>query len=221
VLIAVLLALTLVAAPHPAVAGIVALAYLSPPGFLLAAAGWAGYHARLRGRARRRLPAAEADFLRGVAGEVDAGASIRQAVIAAADRAPALDLAAAVRLAAAGRPAPDVARCLQAALPLNGRLAAAAYQMVAETGARASDVFAGLAVRAADSGDLERERRALTAQTRLSAWLVGGLPVAVTVVLGATGRGPGLTGAGGLLTALGMGMIGLGGMVVWLMVRST
>ena len=220
-LIAVLLALTLVAAPHPLVAGIVAFAYLSPQGFLLAAAGWAGYHARLRGRARRRLPVAEADFLRGMAAEVDAGASIRQAVIAAADRAPVLALAPAVRLAAAGRPAPDVACRLQAALPLNGRMAAVAYQMVAETGARASDVFAGLAVRAADAGDLERERRALTAQTRLSAWLVGGLPVAATVALEVTGRGPGLTGAGGLLTAIGVGLIGLGGLIVWLMVRST
>ena len=89
-----------------------------------------------------------------MAGEVEAGASIRQAVVAAADRAAVLDLARVVRLAAAGRPAGEVSAALEQALPLNGRLAGAAYHLVVETGARASAVFAGLAVRAADVGEL-------------------------------------------------------------------
>ena len=157
---AVFVALTLVRARHWAVAAVVAVAYLAPAAFLVGAGGWAAYHARRRSRARRRLPAAEADFLRAVAGEVEAGASIRQALMAAAAGVPELDLAGAGRLAAAGRPAGEVVTALRAALPVNGRVAGAAYQLVADTGGRASAVFAALAVRAADVGDIERERRA-------------------------------------------------------------
>lgn len=216
---AVFVALALVGGPHPAWAGILAFAYLSPSGFLAAAGGWGVFQAIQRGRARRRLPAAEADFLRGVAGEVEAGASIRQAVVASADRADVLDLAPVVRLAAAGRPAAEVATALQQALPLNGRLAGAAYHLVVDTGARASAVFAGLAVRAADVGELARERRALSAQARFSAWLVGGVPVVATIALMALGRGPELAGAGGPMTLVGVGLVSIGGLTVWLMVH--
>lgn len=216
---AVLVAMALVRGPHPAWAGILAFAYLSPAGFLTAAGSWGAFQAVQRSRARRALPGAEADFLRGVAAEVEAGASIRQAVVAAADRAPTLGLDGVVRLAAAGRPAPEVADGLARALPINGRLAAAAYRLVAETGASASAVFAGLAVRAAGAGDMAREGRALTAQARLSAWLVGGLPVVAIAALSLAGRGPDPAGAGGLLIAAGVGLIAVGGVVVWLMVR--
>ena len=216
---AVSVALALVGGPHPAWAGILAFAYLSPSGFLAAAGGWGVFHAIQRGRARRRLPAAEADFLRGVAGEIEAGASIRQAVVAAADRADVLDLTPVVRLAAAGRPVAEVSTALQQALPLNGRLAGAAYHLVVETGARASAVFAGLAVRAADVGELARERRALSAQARFSAWLVGGLPVVATIALMVLGRGPDLAGAGGPMTFVGVGLVSIGGLTVWMMVR--
>lgn len=216
---AVFVALALVGGPHPAWAGILAFAYLSPTGFLAVAGGWGAWHAVRRRRARRLLPAAEADFLRGVAGEVEAGASIRQAVVAAADRAPALDLTGVIRLAEAGRPAGEVADRLEQTLPLNGRLAGAAYHLVVETGARASAVFAGLAVRAAEVGEVARERRALSAQARLSAWLVGGLPVAATVALIVLGRGPDLAGAGGPMTVVGVGLVSAGGVIVWMMVR--
>ncbi len=220
-LMAVLVALSLVLGPHPAAALIIALAFLSPPAFLALAAAWAAYHAHARTLARRRLPFDEADFLRAVAAEVQVGSSIRQAVAAAADRAPTLDLAAAVHRAAAGRPAAEVAARLESALPYNGRMTAAAYQMVADTGAEASAVFAGLAVRASAAGDIERERRVLTAQARFSAWLVGGLPVAATLGFAATGRGPGLDGPGAVISTIGVALVGVGGLVVWLMVRDS
>ncbi|MDH3539039.1 MAG: hypothetical protein OEP52_03500 [Acidimicrobiia bacterium] len=218
-LIAVLLAITLVRARHWAVAAILAVAYLAPVALLVGAGAWAAYHARRRTRARRRLPGAEADFLRAVAGEVEAGASIRHALITAAAAVPELDLARAVHLSAAGRPAGEVASALRAALPVNGRVAGAAYQLVAETGGRASAVFAALAVRAADAGDIERERRVLTAQARLSAWLVGGLPAGVTVAMALAGRGPRLQGPGAFVSILGVGLIVMGGAGVALMVR--
>lgn len=216
---AVLVALVLVAGPHPAAAAIVALAYLSPPGFLLAAAGWSALHAVGRTRANRALPGAEAAFLRGMAGEIEAGASLRQALAAAADRAPDLSLATAVRLARAGRPAAEIADQLEQVLKHNGRLAGAAYRLVSEEGARAGPVFAGLAVRAADAGELQRTRRVVTAQARLSAWVVGGLPIGATGALMIMGRGPDLAGPAGVVSAIGAALVGLGAIVIWLMVR--
>lgn len=218
-LIAVVLAVGLAAGVHPGAAAILAVAYLWPHVFLALAAAYGAYHAHLRSRRKRLRPFQESDFLRGVASEIDAGSSVRQAVIAGAARAPDLALAPAVHLAAAGRPAGQIAARLEEALPINGRLSAAAYTMVAESGAEASAVFSGLAVRAARAGELERERRVLTAQARLSAVLVGGLPVAVTAVMAILGRGPDLEGAGAVIAILGVGLIGIGGLVVWLMVR--
>jgi tight adherence protein B len=220
-LIAVLLAVTLVRARHWMVPAVLAVALLAPIAFLVGAGGWAAHHARRSSRARRRLPGAEADFLRAVAAEVEAGASVRQALIAAAGGAPELDLARAVHLAAAGRPADEVVAALREALPLNGRMAGAAYQLVSDTGGRAAAVFAALAVRAADAGDIERERRALSAQARLSAWLVGGLPAGVTVAMALAGRGPSLHGASAVISILGVGLIVIGGAGVALMVRET
>ncbi|MGI9648527.1 MAG: type II secretion system F family protein [Acidimicrobiia bacterium] len=217
-LMAVVLAVVLAAGVHPGAVGIVAVAYLWPQAFLLMALAYAGYHAHHRSRRRRSLPFQESDFLRGVASEIDAGSSVRQAVMAGAARAPDLTLAPAIHLAAAGRPAAQIAARLQEALPVNGRLSAAAYTMVAESGAEASAVFSGLALRAAAAGELERERRVLTAQARLSALLVGGLPVAVTILMIGLGRGPDLEGAGAVVTALGVGLIITGGLLVWLMV---
>ena len=220
-LIAVLLAVTLVVARHWAVGAILAFAYISPVGLLLAAGGWAGYHAHRRHRARRQLAGVEADYLRGVAAEIEAGASVRQALIAAAAAAPALELAGTVHLAAAGRPAGELAPLLEQALPINGRVAAAAYRLVSDTGGQAAAVFAALAVRAADVGDIERERRALTAQARLSAWLVGGLPLGVSVAMALAGRGPSWQGAGAVVSILGITLIAAGGAGVALMVRQT
>ncbi len=219
-LMAVLVALVLAFGPHPVAGAMLAVGYVSPPGFLVLAGGWAAFHGARRTHARRQLPRAEADFLRGMAAEIEAGASIRQAVIAAADRAPDLDLGPVVRTAVTGRQADEVSQRLGSALPINGRLASAAYLMVAETGASASAAFSGLAVRAADAGDLERERRVLTTQARVSAWVVGGVPVGVTLALMLVGRGPSLHGPAGTMTVLGFGLICAGSVVVWLMVRN-
>lgn len=218
-LMAALLALGLAGGVHPGAVVVVAVAYLFPYLFLLLAAAWAGYHAHHRQRQRRARPFLEADFLRGVAAEIDGGSSVRHAVIAGAARAPGLTLEPAVHLAAAGRSAAEIAGRLQEALPVNGRLSAAAYTMVAESGAEAAAVFSGLAVRAAEAGEIERERRVLTSQARLSAGLVGGLPVVVTLMMAGLGRGPDLHGAGAIVAGLGVGLIGLGGLLVWLMVH--
>lgn len=217
---AAVLALALAAGVPPVVVGVAALAFWRPLWLLAAAGLWAVLARRRRGRAG---PGDEADFLQGLAAELGAGAALRAAVVAAAARAPALDLDRACRLAGAGLPARQVGEALESALPVNGRLASAAFRLASITGGRVAGLFHSLAGRAAEVGQLERERRALTAQARASAWVVGGLPLALLVILTVTGRtgalledpvGPVLMGVGLALEAAGVG-------IVWLMVRGT
>ena len=215
---AALLSLSIAAGAPLLVVAVAALAFWRPLWLLAAAGLWA---LLARRRQRRVGPGDEADFLQGLAAELGAGAALRSAVVAAAARAPALDLGRACRLAGAGLPAEQVGAALQAALPVNGRLAAAAFRLASSTGGRVAGLFHSLAARAADVGRLERERRALTAQARASAWVVGSLPVAVLVMLAATGRAGTLLGdaAGPAVLALGLGLEAAGVAVVWLMVR--
>jgi len=186
----VLVAGAIASGSHWRLVGIIALAVWRPWWFLIGIAGWAVVH-RLR-TSGEAGSGDEADLLRGISAELAAGASLRSAVVAAADRAPALDLRGAVRLARAGFPASRIGDALAVALPGNGRLVAAAFRLAATTGGRAAGVMSTLAARADDVGALERERRALTAQARLSAWVVGGAPLLLLAVLGATGRLSGL-----------------------------
>ncbi|MBN2114885.1 MAG: hypothetical protein JW785_12260 [Acidimicrobiia bacterium] len=217
---AVLIAVALVAgAPLPAVA-VGALA-LWQPLFLLAGAGAWAVVAHRRRRRLRPGPGDEAVFLAGLAAELEAGASLRAAVTGAATRAPALDLSRACRLAEAGLSATRVGEALRAALPVNGRLAAAAFRLAAEGGGRVAALFHTLAARAAEVGRLDRERRALTAQARASAWVVGGAPVALLALLAVTGRmGPLLADPLGRgVLALGLVLEAAGALAVWLVVR--
>ena len=213
-----LLSLSIAAGAPLLVVAVAALAFWRPLWLLAAAGLWA---LLARRRRRRAGPGDEADFLQGLAAELGAGAALRSGVVAAAARAPALDLGRACRLAGAGLPAEQVGAALQAALPVNGRLAAAAFRLASSTGGKVAGLFHSLAARAADVGRLERERRALTAQARASAWVVGSLPVAVLVMLAATGRAGTLLGdaAGPVVLALGLGLEAAGVAVVWLMVR--
>lgn len=204
---------------HPGVLAIAVTAFVQPLWFLAGTALWAVVARRKRDTAG---PDEEARYLEGVAAELRAGASPRAAVEGAAERVGSIDLRRVVRLASLGRPAGAVAAALSEALPANGRLAGAAFRLASDTGARAADVFASLAVRAAESGNLARERRALTAQVRLSAALVGGAPIGVVVLLAASGRAGALleSSAGRVLGSVGLGLLTLGGLTVWVMVWS-
>ena len=143
---------------------------------------------RKRTRAKPQPPD-EAVFCSGLAAELRAGSSLRLALDAAADRTPSADLNAVARMAASGAPVATVANHLEVALPSNGRHAALAFQVAADTGAGAAAVFTRLAVRAARVAELRRERHALTAQARLSALVVGAAPAVAVVVMIAGGRG--------------------------------
>lgn len=193
-------------APVPVVVALW-LALVRPVWFLAGTAGWAGWHRWRLLRRRAAGPDAEAAVLRAMAGELAAGASLRAAVAAAAGSAEGIDLSRAARLAAAGRPMGEVAAALEAALPVNGRRAAAALHLAGRTGAAPRRVLERLAGQAADLGALARERRAMTAQARLSAAVVGGAPLALLGVLAATGRIGGLAGDPAGRVMLGVGLV--------------
>lgn len=165
-------------------------------------------------------PDDEAAFLRGVAAELAAGSPPRAALVSAASRAPMLELRHAVRFAAAGLDAERVAGALGEALPIHGRLAAAAWTLTATAGGPAAALFEMLAVRAADDGALIREGRALTAQARASAWVVAGLPIVLLAGMFGTGRldvtsDPAL----GFVVGAGIALQAAGVAVVWAMLR--
>ncbi len=219
-LIGVALATVVVAGAHPVFVTAAAVAALQPGWFLAAMALWSLLGALRRGTSG--VAGAEAAFLHGVAVELRAGAGLRGALEAAAGRAPELPLGSVVRQAVTGRPLPEVAAELAAALPGNGRLAAAALRTAGLTGGRVADVFDGLALMALEEAELARERRVATAQARLSATIVAGLPVLFLGVLAATGRMELLSGAGAaglaLLTA-GLALLAAGVVAIWLMIR--
>lgn len=218
-LIGVVLGLAVAAGvPWPAAAA-TALAVFHPAWFLVGAAAWAAVHWK-----RRAGPTAddESAFLRGLAAELAAGASLRRGVTAAAARAPVLDLDDAVRLCEAGFSVDAIGRSVGAALPVNGVAAAATFRLAATTGGAIGPVVAALASRAEAMGRLARERSALTAQARLSAWIVGGAPIGLVLLGLVTGRGldAGDLGRGGtMLMGTGLALIGAGALVVWAMVR--
>jgi len=205
--------------PLPVVAA-AALAAAQPWWLVVALVIWVVV-SRVR-RPRGPGPGDEAGFLGALAAELTAGASLRSAVAAAAERTPALDLGPATRLATAGMPAEQVGGALGEALPVNGRLAAAAFRLAAHGGGRVAAMMQTLADRAAEVGRLERERRALTAQARASAWVVGGAPLLLLALLGLSGRlGPLLADpAGPPILAVGLGLEAMGAVVVWLMLRA-
>lgn len=208
----------LAGAPWPAVAA-AGLAVTHPVWFLVAVGLWVVWRSRTRGTPG---PEDESAFLRGLAAELGAGASLRGGVIAAAGRAPALDLDRAIRLCTAGRPADEIGAAVGGALNVNRTATAAAFRLAAHTGGAIAPVVESLALRAEAGGHLARERASLTAQARLSAWVVGGVPVGLVCLGMLTGIGPGTEDAGTagtVLVGLGLGLIATGALVVAVMLR--
>jgi len=220
-LIAILLGGGLALGVHPAVLALAALAAIEPRLVLAGAVVWAVIHA-MRRRRHRVTPDDEATYFRALSAELRAGASLRGALGEAVDRVPALSLDRAVRYAAAGVPMTEIADIVEVQFPENGRLAGAAFRLSDWSGAQVADTFAGLADRASASAELARERRAATAQARMSAIVIGIAPVAFAALLLATGRGAGLVDHGWIgLLILGAGLTleGLGLLVVALIIR--
>lgn len=160
----------------------------------------------------------EVRLLGSIAAELRAGASIRSALVAATSGHND-DISLVVgRMAAAGRPLGDIAAALTE-LPINGRRAAAALRVVVMAGGRSADVFSRLADRAMEEADLLRERRVQTVQARLSALIIGGIPV-VSLLAGGATRVRDLIDAGtggAVVAAIGLGAQAIGSLLVWRM----
>ncbi len=208
-LVAVALAGAIAAGLDWRVVALAAAAAWRPVATVVLAAGWAVVAAARRRAARTVAPAAEAAFLAAVAAELRGGSSLRWALVNAVADAPGLDLGAVLRRARAGLPVEALAAEIATGLPTNGPVAAAAIDLTARTGARAAATFEALADRAGFTAELARERRALTAQARLSAVVVGGAPVLLAVGLLASGRGATLLAHGTAGVAVGLVGIGL------------
>ena len=165
---------------------------------------------------------AEARFLAGLASELRAGAPLRGALEAAADRAPELKLERLVRLSNAGIATGELAEHLAGALTQNGRATSAALKVAGETGGRTAAMFESLAQVAAEDRTLHRELRAATAQAKVSSVLVGGMPVLFLIWQAATGRLIALaaSGVGVAILVIGLALLGSGAATVVFMLRS-
>lgn len=158
----------------------------------------------------RRQPAGnhQANLLSAIAAELRAGASVRSA-LAAATRGNT-ELSAAGRLARGGAPLAVVANALQA----DSRLSAA-IAVAARSGGKSAFVFSRLAERAAMDAEVERQRRVLTAQARMSAAVVASLPL-LWLVFGGIGRIDSMIrGGAGVIAGLGLAMEMAGMALVW------
>ena len=163
---------------------------------------------------RRKEQFDEQRFYAAVHSELRAGASLRRAVAEAATAQDCRALAAVKAGALGGASIAEIAGSLQS-LPSGGRRAAMALQIAAQTGGRAADVFLRLADRAAPAADIARQRRTLTTQSRLSAAVVAGLPVA-WLAFGGVGRlGDLISSGGALLAGVGLAMQLIGVAMVW------
>lgn len=161
-------------------------------------------------RRARRSTIDEPRFYMAVHSALESGASLHRAIAAAADGSPQL---AGVRVAAAGGSTDEIAHAMRV-LP-GGEAAGAAVRVAARSGGKAADVFLRLAERAAADTDVARQRRVLTAQSRLSAAIVGGLPI-VWLAFGGVARLESLVAAGGApIAVLGLGMEATGVALVW------
>jgi len=198
-----LVATAIVAGAHPVVIALAALAVVEPRLVLAGAAGWALFN--LVRRRRTSNADVEATFLRALAAEIGAGSSLRLALADAATRVQ-LDLDPAVRLARAGMSMDRVANALSKQLAHNAVAVGAAFELSDWSGARTAAVFEGLADRATEAAQLEREKAAATAQARFSAWVAGLAPLVFTALLLAGGGFGSLRRAGGA----GFFVIGLG-----------
>ncbi len=164
---------------------------------------------------------AEARFLAGIASELRAGAALRGAFEAAAQRAPELQLEPLVRLSLAGVPVSQLAAGVSELLQQNGRATAAAMRIAGETGGRTAAMFESLAQVAAEDRALYRELRAATAQAKISSLIVGGMPVGFLLWQAFTGRLLELasSGIGITILAIGLTLLASGAAVVGMLLR--
>lgn len=166
-----------------------------------------------RGRRRRREAAAVPGALEHVASELRAGATVHDGLSTLADGAGplALDLRRLRTRAGLGVGLDEALRAWAHESPLSEvRAAAGALAVAATVGGRAADALDGLAASLRDRHAAQAEAQSLSAQSRLSAIVVGAAPVAYltfSAVIDPTGlREVVATTAGRICLAVGFGL---------------
>lgn len=161
---------------------------------------------------RPRQPDAEIAILTGLAGELRAGLSLRQALT----RVDPQSMLA--RLSSVGAPMEDLTDAVRAALPQSANLVVPALAMLGATGGPAAPVFELLAAGRATEVALARDLAAAKAPARLSASLILGLVIVSLLWLAGSGRllgllsdpaGQVLVTAGAVFMAAGTGWVGM------------
>ncbi|MDJ0790843.1 MAG: type II secretion system F family protein [Acidimicrobiia bacterium] len=191
------------------VALVVLVAMVSPVAGIVGAIGMGAWVVGrgLVGR-RRRTSAAGSSFLTSLASATAAGSTVRQALIDGDERVISDETR---RRCAVGRPMAEVARTVHGSIPGMGREVAAVLELSEDTGAMIAPTLRDLAEHARDREQLRRDQRVAVAQARLSAWVVGVIPLAVALALTAVRGIPEPGGAvilvpmviGGTMMALG------------------
>lgn len=166
--------------PAPIVVGVVAMSYVSFPLLLGLVAAAACASVFVRWRIRRVSAGYEGDLLRQLSGRVAAGATIRSAIAdASIDGIPVR----AARLAALGQPMERVGNACVPSLPTNGAAFRGICSFSEHTGAAISSALAVLAEQADEASEHARQRKVSLAQAKLSAVVVGVVPIAVSLTL--------------------------------------
>lgn len=196
----------LLGVPGVIVVGTIVLSLLPAPlAFAGAVAGAVGL--ALRKRARSGRESDEGELLREFSARVSAGATIRSTI---AD--PTIELVPdhARRLATLGWPMADVGDALMSVFPVNGAPFRAICSFSEHTGAAISAALGVLADRADEATELARQRKVALAQVKLSAIVVGVVPIAVSIGLVAV---RGIPDPGGAVIVIPM-MVGIGLQVI-------
>jgi tight adherence protein B len=173
---------------------------------------------------RRAAPVVdEVQFAATVAAELRVGRALRQALLDALDGIPTRPAVELRRHLVSGTPLVRAAAGVSQVLPDSGPMVVAAIRMAAESGGAVAPLFDRIADQQIGALAIDRERRAATAQIRLSAIVIGVLPLVVTGLMLVTGRLGALvqTGSFGVgVVALGASMQIVGLAVISLLIRS-
>lgn len=164
-------------------------------------APWRAFRrAAARLASRRAGEADAAEYFDTVAREMRHGSSLRQAL------AMPIPGSRVERLALTGQPIEVVAAEVVSMLRIHDALPAAGIRLASRSGAPASKVFARLAEQAREAAQHERDKATATAQARLSAGVVGLVPLGLGLVTLALGGGRYVAQPGPARTAILIGV---------------
>lgn len=179
-------------------------------------AGWADQL-----RTRQPLSAAdEARLLRDLASDVTAGLHPAAALSRVTSAYPQLDVEDSLRLVTSGRGVAVVAAAIGKQLPVNSDVIGASIALATDTGSGLAAVLHRLAERADMRAAENREHSVATAQARISAVVVGGLPLVGVATMAVSGAFSGLDSLTKRVVLAGVALVATGlGITAW-MVRS-